>query len=315
MQVLVTGASGFVGGATVAALRAAGHVVRGTGRHGPPPGWSGEWIATGPLTAATDWRAAVTGIDAVVHLAAHVHVHGPAAADEPAFTVANVDATLALARAGLSAGVSHFVFMSSVAVYGEGRDAAFSEVDAFAPVTAYGRSKRDAEAGLTALFHGTSIRLTILRPPLVYGPGVGSNFLSLLRLADSALPLPFAGTDNRRSLVSTRNLADAVRHVLATATAGTFLVADDGDMSTGALIARLRAGLDRPPRLVHVPAALLRLAGTILGRSRQLEQLTGSFRLDTCRLASTGWVPPQTVATGLSETASWYRNFRRGSTA
>ena len=318
--VLLTGASGFVGRALWAALRGHGFTVRAAMRlHSAvefPPGAEGtQLVRTGDIGPDTGWSAALPGCDAVVHLAARVHfMRGSGACSQRAFFRTNVEGTETLAHAAARAGVRRFVFLSSVKVNGETtRGRAFTEGDPPAPADAYGASKAEAEERLKKIAGETGMEVVILRPPLVYGPGVGANFLRLLGAVDAGLPLPLAAIDNRRSLVYVGNLVSAIESGLTHAGAAnhTYLVSDDHDVSTPELIRGLAAALGRNPRLVPVPLALLRIAGKLTGRTEQVGRITESLQVDVSRIkAELGWRPPFTMPQGLAETAAWYRTLR-----
>ena len=302
--VLVTGARGFVGQATVAALTAAGFEVRGATRGVAEDGW----VTVAPLGPDTDWTGALDGVDAVVHLAAHVHVTDRAAAqNEGAFQQTNRDGTLALARAAATAGVTRFVFISSIKVNGEGREAPYTEDDGPLPFDAYARSKLSAELGLKAIAADTDMRITTLRPPLVYGPGVGGNFRSLLRLVHGGVPLPLASVDNRRSMIFVDNLASAIVAALRGDAGGTYLLSDGEDVSTPELIRRLAQRMGKRARLLPLPVRLLRATAEPLGRGPQLDRLTGTLRADSTRFREElGWEPPLSLDGGLRETVRWF---------
>jgi len=317
MRVLVTGAAGFVGRALCPALAAAGHEVIAGVREGTAPPGAHAHRTLGDLAGERPLDAAVAGIDAVVHLAARAHVMRETAADPLVlYRRANVDGTRRLAEAAARAGVSRFVLMSSIKVNGE-RTAIrpFTEDDPPAPADAYGISKREAEETLAAVASKTGLSAIALRVPLVYGPGVRANFLELLRLCDSAWPLPFGGiAGNRRSLIHLANLTDAIAVALVHPSAdGVYLVSDGEDLSTAALIRRLRAALGRPARLVPVPARLLDTLFRLLGKGALADRLCGSLAVDTGRIArDLGWRPPCTVDEGLAATVAWYRQAVHG---
>jgi nucleoside-diphosphate-sugar epimerase len=313
VNILVTGASGFIGRPLCAALIGAGHrVVAALRREDASlaaalPGV--ERRNAGDVGPDTDWSAALDGIDTVVHLAAIAH----RAADAAAIRRVNVEGTARLARAAAGR-VRRFVFLSSVKVHGEESGArTFGETDAPHPEDAYGRAKLEAERSLQEIAAGSGMELAVLRPPLVYGPGVKANFLRLLRWVDSGWPLPLGAVRNRRSLIYAGNLADAiVRAVEHPQAAGaTFLVSDAEDVSTPELIGRLARALGRAPRLLSVPPRCLLLAGRLTGRAGAIRRLTGNLAVDCSAIQSRlGWRPPFTMAQGLKETARWFRSGR-----
>lgn len=267
-------------------------------------------IAIGDIGPATDWSQALSGCDAVVHLAARVHVMRPGTDAADYFRV-NVEGSERLARSAAAAGVRRLVFLSSVKVNGEATEGrAFSESDPPAPADDYAVSKMQAEACLHRIAAETGMEVVILRPPLVYGPGVRANFLSLLRAVEAGLPLPLASVANLRSLVYVGNLVSAIETcVHHPAAAGrTYFVTDDDDVSTPELIRRIAAALGRRPRLFPVPVPLLEGTAALLGRRAQAQRLTGSLQLDVSRIkAELGWAPLFSMQQGLMETASWYR--------
>jgi nucleoside-diphosphate-sugar epimerase len=272
MRILVTGPGGFVGRAVVPLLEARGHAVVRAGRR--------EIGEIGPGTA---WPLA--GVDAIVHLAAQVH---DAQADAATIDRVNRGATEALARAARAAGVRRFVYLSTAKVMGERSERPLRESDPPAPEGPYAVSKRAAETLLTDAI--------VLRPPLVYGPGVRANFHALLRLCRSGVPLPFAGLRNQRSLIAVDNLADAVlRAVEGPVERGIYHLRDI-DLSTPELVVLLRRAMLLPPRLFAVPVPLLRrIAPRPLVESLQLDD--AAFRRDF------GWAPPVPPEAALAETA------------
>lgn len=308
MKVLVTGANGFVGRALCRRLAEKGWPVTGATRQPADLGPGVCRVAMPALGPDSDWQGRLEGIDAVVHLAARVHVMKETT-DDPAleFDRVNRDGTLALARAARDAGVGHLLFVSTVKVMGEATAAGhpFRDTDPPRPEDDYGRSKLAAEDGLAALCQKGLARATVLRPPLVYGPGVKANFRSLVRLAASGLPLPLAAIANRRSLIHVDNLADAIATALAAEgrDCERFLVSDGEDLSVADLVRRLAAAQGRPARLFPVPPALLRLAGRMAGKTAAVERLVGSLAVDPsgfCRRF--GWTPPVSLDQGLAGT-------------
>ncbi|MHB1183329.1 MAG: UDP-glucose 4-epimerase family protein [Desulfobulbia bacterium] len=313
MRVLVTGATGFVGRALCAELLRHGHAVCATLRHVEDSTRldleGGETIAVGPVNAATDWRNALAGCEVVVHLAARVHVMRDKATDPlTEFCVVNVEGTLTLARQASEAGVRRFVYLSSVKVNGEqtlpGRP--FTEDDMPAPLDPYGISKYKAEEGLHKLAQQTGMEVVIIRPPLVYGPGVKANFLDMMCWLYKGVPLPFGAIHNRRSLVALDNLIDfivtCINHPVAANQ--TFLVSDGEDFSTTILLRRVVAALDIPSRLWPVPQQLLEMGFKLVGKGDVAERLCSSLQVDIAKARILlGWVPPVRVDESLEKTA------------
>ena len=253
--------------------------------------------ATGDIVAFREWPRLLDGLDVVVHLAALAHGAG---VDEARLRAVNVDVAAAIGRAASAHG-AHMVFLSSVKALGEdstGRP--LGESSPLAPVDAYGRAKADAERALGAI---DRLRLTILRPPLVYGPGVKANFLSLLHAVARGCPLPLASIDNRRSLVYLGNLCDAIACSIESprALGRTYCVSDGAPVSTPELCRALGGALGRSARLFRFPVALLELAPPLRKLTGSLEVDDGSLRRDL------GWLPPFTLEEGLRATAKWYR--------
>lgn len=294
-RVLVTGAGGFVGRALVPVLRTNGWEVREAARS-PRPGA----IAVGEIDATTDWTAAVGDCNAIVHLAARVHHRSKAAAsDLNDYRRTNRDATLRLAEAAAHVGVRRFVFVSTVKVNGEGRETAYQSDDLPAPQGAYAVSKHEAEQGLWEIAARTGLQVVILRPPLVYGPGVAGNFRKLVDLVSGGIPLPLGSVRNRRSLVGVTNLSSAIGHVLRhpAAQGKTWLLSDQHDLSTPELIQHIAAAAGRRALLMPFPTRLLRVASRFVGRQRIYDQLAGSLTVDSTPFTlELGWTPPLEVA-------------------
>ena len=290
MRVLITGASGFIGRPLTAALANAGYAVRAATRerrgHAFPPGVE---IAPLPdLAQPVFWTPLLAGMDAVVHLAGIAHAGSDIA--EATYDRVNHLATAELARAAAAAGLRRLVFISSVrAQTGAAADAPLSEEDEARPTDAYGRSKLAAEAAVRA----AGVPYTILRPVLVYGPGVKGNVASLLRLTALPLPLPLGALANRRSLLALDNLIAAVRFALDDARAAneTFLVADPGAISIAELVSRLRRAAGRQPGLVTVPRALLSAAFSVTGQRDAYRRLAGTLVAEPRKLIAAGWRP------------------------
>lgn len=306
--IMLTGATGFIGRSVCESLTRAGRQVRAVSRNpGKLEGVAAGCAETavGEIGPETRWGDALAGVDSIVHLAARVHVMTDTAVDPLAeFRRVNTAGTLHLARQAAAAGARRFVYLSSIKVNGEvtltGRP--FVETDHPAPLDPYGISKLEAEQGLRDLAAATGMEVVIIRPPLVYGPGVGANFFRLLRLVERGWPLPLGAVDNRRSLVALDNLVDLLATCIdhPAAAGQTFLVSDGEDLSIPELIRRLARTMGRPDRLWPVPVPLLRLGGRLLGHSAEVARLVGSLQVDiehTCR--TLGWRPPITVDEGL----------------
>lgn len=313
IHVVVTGAGGFVGRALCRRLAASGHRVTGVFRADPGAQSWMEARVSGDLTDASDYAPLVHGADAVVHLAARVHMMRDTAADpDAAFLRANADVTRDLARASATGGARRFVFLSSVKVNGEATSVApFSEKDAPAPEDAYGRSKLAAETALAEVMSETGLPVTTLRVPLVYGPGVRANFAALMRLCDSVAPLPFAGiTGNRRSLLFLGNLTHAIERVIETASpsSGTFMLSDGDDLSTAGLVRRLRRCLNRPSAGIPVPASIITSLAALAGKRAAANRLCGSLQIDPSGFSDRfDWTPPFSVDQGLAATVARHR--------
>jgi nucleoside-diphosphate-sugar epimerase len=315
-RVLVTGGAGFIGHGLCPALQAAGFEVAVSTRH-PRDAEKLRGVDVRPIpgvSLGTDWTAALREVDAVVHLAARVHVMRDQAADPLSeFRRVNTEGTLRLAQDAAQLGVARFVYLSTIKVNGEATPPghAFRASDAPAPVDPYAISKLEAEEGLKRIAADTGMDLVIVRPPLVYGPHVKGNFLTLLEKCDRDPWLPLGSIRNARSLVSVGNLADMlIRCLLVPEAAGkTFLVRDGEDLSTPDLIRRTARALGRKARLIPFPPGLLGLAGTLAGRADSVARLIESLVIDdTDTRAVLGWTPPYTVDEGLKATAEWFRH-------
>ena len=313
MRVLVTGATGFIGRHMCPALRAAGHDVSVAVRRKDFPDMpeAAAFHVVPDIGPETDWTEALTGAEAVVHLAARAHVTEETAADPVAeYHRVNAEGTASLAAAAAAAGVRRVVFISSSKAAGERtEDRPFSESDPPKPEDAYGISKWDGEKALLDIASKSGLEAVILRPPLVYGPGVKGNFLSLLKLCRLAPPLPFSAVNNRRSFIYVGNLANAAVHCLGAEEAAgeTYFVRDGEDMSTPDLIRRLAQAMGRPARLFPVPSGALRLAGLVTGKSTVMARVVGNLQVDDGKIRrQLGWTPPSDVVKGLNETAAWF---------
>jgi UDP-glucose 4-epimerase len=310
---LVTGATGFVGAHLIPALQGAGWTVRAAVRSsaGVALPEDVDRVAVGDLAQAPDLRDALAGVDVAIHLAGRAHVVRETAADvDRIFRRVNVAATRHLAEQAAAAGVRRFVLLSSVKVNGERTgDRPFTEADVPAPEDAYGRSKHEAEQALRAVAAATGLAVAIVRPPLVYGPGVKANVLRLLRLVDRGVPLPLGSVRNQRSLIGVWNLCDLiVACATHPAAAGeTFLASDQRDLSMPELIRLIGHALGRPARLFPFPVTALRLAGRLAGQGDAVERLVGSLQVDSTKATRLlGWQPVVGVEEGLRRTGEWY---------
>lgn len=296
-RVLLTGSTGFVGSCLAARIYRNYEVI-GVSRRGG----SGSNTIVSEIDGGTDWADAVSGTDVVIHLAARVHMMHDTSADPlTEFRKVNTEGTLNLARQAAAAGVRRFIFLSSVKVNGE--TGFFRESDPEHPQDAYAVSKFEAEQGLRRIASETGMAVTIIRPPLVYGPGVKANFQALVRAVQKGIPLPLGAIDNRRSLVAIDNLVDLIVACIDHPAAAneTFLVSDGEDLSSPELVRRLARAMGKPARLVPVPPGLLMAAARLAGRRTAAERLISSLQVDISKAARLlDWHPPVTVDEGLA---------------
>ena len=299
--VLVTGASGFVGRHIVPALARGGWSVRRAVRN--PEGVDDE-VVIETLGPETDWRAALEGVDAVVHLAARVHHKNEEHAVQ-LYRNVNIAGTLHLARCAARAGVHQFIFVSTVLVHGrsnEGR-APFSEDDILTPRGLYGMSKAAAEAGLRTLARDNDMNISVIRPPLVYGAGAKGNFALLTRAVHLGLPLPFAAIRNQRAFLAVQNLSSFILRRLGhpdpVSNFEIFLVADREQVSTPEFITRLAEASGKGRRLFGVPSGVLSTLLGVMGRQDTHDSLIGSLELNISKALATGWQPEVSLDEGL----------------
>jgi len=302
-RILVTGAAGFIGQALCPAFAARGHAIRAGLRRVVPAGDGIEPCLVGEIGPATDWSRALSGVEIVVHLAQRAHAGPDARAldAEPA-------ALGALVRAASAAGVRRLVLLSSIKAMAEATVSgqALRAGDEPRPNDAYGRAKLASERAAADAAHERGVELVVIRPPLVYGPGAKANFAALLRLVHSGMPLPFAGIDNRRSLVARDNLVDLIAvAALHPAAAGRVLLCrDDEDLSTAALVRLLAGGMGRPSPMFALPAPLFAVLRAVPGIGPKLARLTLSLQVDDAATRATlGWAPPVPAATALAAAA------------
>lgn len=315
VRVLVTGANGFLG------CRLAMRLSEDPGYHlvacvrRQPSEWpvGSQVEVVGDLDGNTDWTGALLRVDVVIHTAARVHLMKDTAQDPFAeFQKVNVHGTLNLARQAAKAGARRFIFVSTIKVNGEwtGPGRLFTEDEPPDPTDAYGISKWEAEAGLRQLAEESGMEIVIIRPPLVYGPGVKANFQSMMRWINRGVPLPLGSIHNKRSLVALDNLVDLITTCIEHPAAAnqTFLAADGEDLSTTELLQRMGVALGKPARLIPFPAGLLTLVASLLGKRAAARRLCGSLQVDISKAQELlGWKPPVSVEQGLRLTAEGFK--------
>lgn len=317
MKVLLTGGTGFVGKPLLRALNASGHKVILAVRSGAsePAECAGLFRYPG-LEFEVDWMPSLAGVDVVVHVAARAHVLASEGdAGLSLFHKINVDGTLSLARQAAACGVKRFIFISSIKAMGESSELgqpfrAEGELQGSDP---YGLSKRVAEEGLVSFAAETAMELVIIRPVLVYGPGVGANFLKMMRWVERGIPLPLGAVQNKRSLVAVDNLVDLLLTCIDHPAAANrvFLLSDGEDLSTAELLRRVAGAMGKTSRLVSVPVIFLRLVTSLTGRNALFQRLCGSLQVDmreTCEVLA--WQPPVSVDAALAQTVKFYRENR-----
>ncbi|MEE7628108.1 SDR family oxidoreductase [Methylobacter sp. Wu8] len=308
--VLVSGANGFVGRSLCAELRRQGQSVRAVARSVNFQVENIETMSIGTINGETDWTDALRGIKVVIHLAAHVHVMKASVADpQGAFRKVNVEGTFNLARQAADAGVQRFIFISSIKVNGEFTPLGqpYTAEDRPAPVDPYGISKLEAEDALRQLADETGMEVVIIRPPLVYGPGVKANFRSMMRWLETGVPLPLGGIHNKRTLVALDNLVDLIVTCIDHPAAAnqTFLAGDGEDISITELLQRLGIALGKPAKLFPIPAWLLKTGAMLLGKREMAQRLCGSLQADISKASDLlGWRPPVRVDDALKKTAA-----------
>ena len=315
MNVLVTGASGFLGTSLTRRLAEdARYQLVGTVRREAVNLASGfESVIVGDLGADTDWTQALSGAGVVIHTAARVHVMNDSAKDPLSeFRKVNVEGTLNLARQAAAASIKRFIFISSIKVNGDSTvpDEPIIADDRPNPIDPYGISKWETEVGLHQLAKESGMEMVIIRPPLVYGPGVKENFLSMMRWVNSGVPLPLGTIHNKRSLVALDNLVDLIVTCIGHPAAAnqTFLAGDGEDLSTTELLYRIGKALGKPVRLIPFPVSLLIFAASLLGKKAVIQRLCGFLQVDISKTRKLlEWEPPISVDEGLRRAV---KNFR-----
>ncbi len=321
-MILVTGANGFVGSALIERFAREGIKVRAAVRTSAAASMLStkyplvEVFTVGEIGPATAWHDALVSVDSVVHLASRVHVMHETEPDPlRTFRSVNTEGSIALARGAAAAGVKRFIYLSTVKVIGERTEGEpFNDASILQPTDPYAISKQEAETALFRIESETGMRVTVLRPPLVYGAGVKGNFLRLLAWVRAGYPLPLGAIHNQRSLLYLGNLVDAIATLLVRPMeAGrAYLLRDGADVSTPGLIRRLAQQMEVPARLLPIPAWGLHLAGRMTGHGEVVRRLTDSLSVDDTRFRrEAGWIPRYTLDQGLSETVNWYLAPRR----
>jgi nucleoside-diphosphate-sugar epimerase len=308
MKILVTGANGFVGSQLSEALAKSGHEVRNTARSLASNSSTTRELIICDLESADNLDHLTTGCDAIVHLAGRAHVMSDdPATSESLYVSANVDVTKKLAQSASRTGVKRMILMSSVKVNGESTtiNTPFTAQDIPNPQDPYGRSKTQAEQALWEITSTSDLEGVVIRPPLVYGPGVRANFASLIGIVGRGLPLPLGSIQNKRSFVSLDNLVDLISTTVQSpnAAGNTFLVSDGHDLSTPELVRSIASALDQSPKLFPFPSALLKLAATASGKRGAYDRLCGSLTVDIALTKQKlSWTPPFTVQDSMQRT-------------
>ncbi|NMY87269.1 SDR family oxidoreductase [Pseudomonas sp. WS 5411] len=316
-SVFLTGASGFVGGAVLRRLAVDGFSVTAAVRNGSQGFEEGVDTVRFDSFEGASWSEHLAGVDVVVHCAARVHVMNDTETDPlAAFRKVNVEGTLNLARQAAEARVRRFVFISSIKVNGEGTEPGrpYTADDRPEPRDPYGVSKMEAEQGLRDLAGRTGMEVVIIRPVLVYGPGVKANFLNMMRWLDKGVPLPFGAIHNGRSLVALDNLVDLIVTSIVHSGAAnqTFLVSDGEDLSTTQLLRRMALALDKSARLLPVPSWILSTTANLLGKKSLSQRLCGSLQVDINKTRSLlQWTPPVSVDNALKVAAAHYMEHKK----
>lgn len=312
-MILVTGATGFIGKALCRRLIVQGSEVRRVVRHHRAGYFdkNSNIFYIGDIESHIDWSELLKGVSTIVHLAARVHVMNEISeAPYHEYERVNIVGTEKLALAAAESGVKRFVYLSTVKVNGEERNRAYTESEQPYPVGYYAKSKLRAENRLSEIAKISGMQLVILRPPLVYGPGVKANFLSLLCIVEKGLPLPLASIRNRRSLIFVENLVDVIalccEHSFKSVKV--YFVSDDQDISTPELMQTMAKKLEVPSRLFPFPPNLLYLAGKIIRKEEILKRLIGSLSIEINKIKTElDWQPPFTIDEGIQKTTEWYR--------
>lgn len=303
--ILITGANGFVGSAVTSYLKSTGGYTVSVAVRALIDGISCPQTVVGEINGATDWAQAVSSQNVVIHLAARVNVTRADVADPYAeYSEVNVKGTMNLARQAADSGVKRFIFVSSIKVNGEATNPnrPFLADDRVNPVEPYGVSKWEAELGLQEIGRDTGMEIVIIRPPLVYGPGVKGNFADLIKLVGCGFPLPLGGVKNKRSLIALDNLVDLVATCInhPNAVNQVFLASDGRDLSTAELLKCIADAMGKPSRLLNLPVSLVAFFAVVIGRKSHAARLLGSLQIDISKTRDLlNWKPPVSVELGV----------------
>jgi len=310
-SLLLTGATGFLGTALARRLvdDARYRLVTAVRHKSANMASGSQPIIVGDLAANTDWTQALSGVGVVIHTAARVHLMNDSANDPLSeYRKVNVEGTLNLARQAAAANIKRFIFISSIKVNGDSTvpDEPIIADDRPNPIDPYGISKWETEVGLHQLAKESGMEMVIIRPPLVYGPGVKANFLSMMRWLDRGVPLPLGSIQNKRSLVALDNLVDLILTCVEHPAAANqiFLAGDGEDLSTTELLQRIGKALGKPARLIPFPVKILTFIASLLGKKEVAQRLCGSLQVDISKARELlGWEPPVSVEEGLRKVA------------
>jgi nucleoside-diphosphate-sugar epimerase len=310
MKLLITGTNGFVGKSLCPELCNQGHAVLAAMRSLDKQVVDVDKVLITSISKETDWCSALQNVEVVIHLAARVHVMNEVAVDALAeFHKVNVEGTLNLARQAAKCGVQRFIFLSSIGVNGNNNLKPFTDGDTQNPQNPYAVSKYEAEQGLLAIAKETGMEVVIIRPPLVYGPGVKANFASMMKWVNKNIPLPFGAIHNQRSLVALDNLVDFIIHCIDHPKAANevFLISDGEDVSTTELLQKVAKAFGKKALLLSVPVSLMTLSAKLLGKGDVANRLFGSLQVDSSKARELlGWEPVITMDEQLNKTADAY---------
>jgi nucleoside-diphosphate-sugar epimerase len=303
VKVLLTGATGFVGGRLAESLDGLGSIELTCAVRRAASANCGREVVVDSLEADTNWSAALVRQQVVIHAAAQAHILKDEVPDPlEEYRKINVDGTLNLARQASKEGVQRFIFISSIGVNGNINQRPFTEEDQLMPAELYAQSKWEAEQGLLKIQQETDMDVVIIRPPLVYGPGASGNFGALIRWVEKGIPLPLGAVHNRRSLVAVDNLVDLIITCINHPAAANqvFLAGDGEDLSTTQLLQGVAEAMGKPSRLIPVPAGVLQFGATLLGKKAMAQRLLGSLQVDISHTQKClNWTPPLSVKQGL----------------